>query len=262
MFRWIRQPGIAFYGITILGFFLQVGALAQTEPPGPGPGLFDQSLPEDFELLSLARVVDSARLRSPTLKNAELDLRSQELALRDAKLAILKALSFTGSYAYGTNARFSSSESTSNDVNNSLSVTESAIYSLGLSVRISLYDILNRKNLLNRSSLEIEKFRHNREVLLMALDELVVTAYHDCVLKKKLMDLYASDKVSANLNLQLARKQFQQGEITIAEVTGVVDSHSKSIINFESARVELQISLFKLSQLSGMRPGDLIISAN
>lgn len=248
--------------IVVLALFPGLPALTQTISNGSGQEQFDLSLSGDFELLSLPKVLDSARFRSPTLKNAELDLRSQELALKDAKLVILKAMSFNGSYAYGTNARFSSAESTSSDLNNSLSVTESANYSLGLGIRLSLYDILNRKNLLSRSNIEIEKFRHNIEVVKMALDELVVSAYHDCLLKKKLVDLYASDKESAGLNLQMANQQFRLGEITIAQVTDVVDSHSKSIINFESAKVKLQMSLFKLSQLSGISVNDLIIDEN
>lgn len=263
MFRPVKEGRIAFCSLLILGLFFTAMAPAQITLNDSNDFVqADQLLAGDFVLVPLAKVIDSAHFHSPSLKNAELDLQSQELALQDAKRVILKALSFNGSYAYGTNARFSSSESSSSELNNSLSVTESANYSLGLSIRVSLYDILNRKNVLNRTTLEIEKFKHNREVLLLAINELVVAAYHDCLLKKKLMDLYASDKVSASLNLQMARKQFQSGEITIAQVTDVVDSHSKSIINFESARVELRMSLFRLSQLSGMRVEDLIMNVN
>ena len=263
MYRQVRPWKNTFYLIILLSLLSCGVSQAQVLSIGEGgPGQLDQLLAGKFELLPLSTVADSARFHSPALKNAELDLRSQELALRDAKLAILKALSFNGNYNYGTNARFNSSESSSSDINNSLSITENANYSVGISIKLSLYDILSRKNTLNRSNLEIQKFKHDREILLQALDELVVTAYQDCLLKKKLMDLFASDRVSADLNLQMARKQFQSGEITVAQVTDMIDAHSKSIISFESAKADLQISLFKLSQLSGIRIEDLIIDVN
>ncbi len=257
------RKGIVFYGLVVLGFFCQWAAFAQTPSfRSRDPDQFDQLLLNDFELLPLAGVIDSAQLRSPALKNVALDLRSQQLALQDGKLAILKALSFNGNYAYGTNARFNSNDSGADNVSNSLSITESANYSVGIGIKLSLYDIINRKNVIKRSRLEITKHQNNREILLSALRELVVTYYHDCLLKKKLLDLYASDNVSASLNLQMARKQFQTGEITIAQVTDVVDTHSKSIVNFESAKADLQISLFKLSELAGIGLEDLIINVN
>ncbi len=230
----------------------------------PGTTLKTDRLQEQitrgFKLVPLAALMDSTLQNSPILKLNQLDLKSNNVILTDNKLAILKALTFNGTYAYGTNASFSSSESTRSDLSNSLSISESATYALGVGIKISLYDILNRKNTIRQVQIDRQRILENQSIIKMGVKEQLIIFYNDCLLKKKLLDLYISNQESAYLNLQLAQRQFQSAEISIADITTVIDSHAKILADIEAAKVDLQVSLFKLSQHSGVVINDLIIS--
>ncbi len=251
----------------IIGGLLIIGLCIAINAPGQiinaktlGPDGLEAQLTGGFGLLPLTQLMDSTLRNSPLLALTQLDLKSNNATLSDNRMAILKALTFNGAYAYGTNASFSSSESSRTDLNNTLNISESAIYSVGVGVKISLYDILNRKNLIKQVQLDRQKILKNQAMVKMGVQEQLIVFYNDCLLKKKLLDLFISNQESAFINLQLAQKQFQAAEITIADITTVIDSHAKIVADIEAAKVDLQVSLFKLSQLSGVAINDLIIS--
>ncbi len=213
-----------------------------------------------FDLLPVDVVVDSAMINSPIIKNADLNIKEQQLILKGSKFDILKSITLNGGYSYGTNTRFNSLESSSNDLSNSLVLSESATYNLGVGVRLSIYDLINRKSVIKINAIGLEKLQNDRIDFQQALKEAVVITYEDCLLKKKILGIYQSDLQSALLNLKMAKKQFENAEIGVDKITDVIDSHSKAAINLESGINELQLSLFKLHQLSGIGLNDLILT--
>ncbi|MDN5200206.1 TolC family protein [Fulvivirgaceae bacterium BMA10] len=221
-----------------------------------------ENIDEDFELLPVAQLIDSALQRSLLMKDYEADLKQRKITLAEERFNILKAISFTGSYSYGTNASFSSSETTTSDLNNSIRFSESAIYSLGARLNVSLADILNRKHKIKKVNLDITKAELAREQFENDLKEQIVALYHECLLNKKLLDLFASNQESASLNLQMARNQFVQGDLEVKEMTNAIDLHTKSFADFEAGKVKLEMSMYRLSELTGIAVDSLLKKNN
>ncbi|MEO1051204.1 MAG: TolC family protein [Bacteroidota bacterium] len=218
----------------------------------PSQGL-DEVENVPLELPPVQVLIDSALKYSRKVKISSNGLQAISRGLAIEKNSILKSVSFIAAYDYGTAGSFTVTETATNtDADNTLRTIQSARYTIGASLKVSLGDLLDRNHKLAIANLSIEEAKMALVETEIEVRNLVIGQYHELLLSKKLLDLYASSKESATVNLQVAEQQFLTNEINVTDLTRVTDAFAKTVADFETAKIRYQVAYLTLEGTVGV----------
>lgn len=235
---------------------LMLDGFSQTPPDHNTYELISENLDSSYsipKLPSLETVIDSAIIYSPLVKSFQTTVEIEKTDVKTKKREILKSISLFSNYMYGNNGLLTP---TQNIVNNSLAYNpniRTVNYQIGLQFKLDLFSVVDRQNKIKREQLEV-LFAENEYVKIeLQLKEQIIRQYRSLELNQKLLAIYAATKQSAYVNLQMAERQFLDGEINISDVTQVTDALTKATTEFEKAKSSYLIAFEMLELTVGVK---------
>ncbi len=231
---------------------------SQTPPDHKTYELISENLDSSYsipKLPSLETVIDSAIIYSPLVKSFQTTVEIEKTDVKTKKREILKSISLFSNYMYGNNGLLTPEQ---NLVNNTLTYgyrpnIRTTNYQIGVQLRLDLFSIVDRQNKIKREQLEV-LFAENEYVKIeLQLKEQIIRQYRSLELSQKLLAIYAATKQSACVNLQMAERQFLDGEINISDVTRVTDALTKATTEFEKAKSSYLIAFEMLELTVGVK---------
>ncbi|OFY09125.1 MAG: hypothetical protein A2X11_02525 [Bacteroidetes bacterium GWE2_42_24] len=198
----------------------------------------------------LETLIDSAIANSPYLKNRNNMVTKMQYEFKSAQRKILNSMSVSGSMNYGRN-----SFSTLSDI---VSVIESStqdnfVYNVGLSVRLSIFDIANRRNELNIARKEIEESINSLEEKVFEIKKEVTFQYNDLILKQKLLKIASDNMLTSQMRMVMIEQKFLNNEIALEELSRIMEWHSDAQIAYETAAIELMNAYILLELTCGLK---------
>lgn len=135
---------------------------------------------------------------------------------------------------------------------NSLSFQNINSIRLGLTVRLSFYDGLARKNLIKEA--QYRKIASEQHALFLRQDaKLKVTElYKNAELAYKLLSIKAEKKYALFIQKEMVEKEFQQGQIHISELSRITELASNAFAEFEQASVTYEKYYYQLEITLGI----------
>ena len=200
-------------------------------------------------------LIDSAIKFSPEARKTRSLQVMTELNTKINKNSIYEAISLRSSYSYGTNYSAVNNQAT---VANNFTTAQSSFYNVGIGIQLPLTLLLNRKNLekVQRSMVEKAVAEKDNTEFLIRRD--VINLYQDFKLAQKLLIISSKNKQSAEVNNVLAQKDFLNAQITVDQVSGVMEKYNKSIIDFETNIIKFQTDMLQLEAYTGTDLSTLI----
>ena len=118
---------------------------------------------------------------------------------------------------------------------NSLSFQNLNSMRFGLTVRLSLYDGVARKNLIKEA--QYREIASEQHALFLRQDAKlrVVDLYKNAELAYKLLSIKAEKKYALFIQKEMVEKEFQQGQIHISELSRITELASNAFAEFEQA---------------------------
>jgi len=198
----------------------------------------------------LETLIDSAIANSPYLKNRNNMVTKMQYEFKTAQRKILNFLSVSGSMNYGRN-----SFSTLSDIIPIIetSTQDNFVYSVGLSLRLSLFDVVNRKNELNIARKEIEESINSREEKIFEIKKEVTFQYNDLILKQKLLKVASDNMLTSQMRMVMIEQKFLNNEIALEELSRIMEWHSDAQIAYETAAIELMNAYILLELTCGLK---------
>lgn len=135
---------------------------------------------------------------------------------------------------------------------NSLSFQNINSLRLGLTVRLSLYDGFARKNLIQQAQFRKIASEQHALYLRQEVKYRITESYKDAQLAFKLLSIKADKKYALFIQKEMAEKEFQQGQIHIAELSRVIELASNAYAEFEQASNTYEKLYFQLEILLGV----------
>jgi len=126
-------------------------------------------------------------------------------------------------------------------------------YKGGLSINLSLYEILNRNNHVKVFEQNLIIAQGEKDELRQKLKEGVISQYNRLLLLHELVQIRNEAKETALMNQLAAEKEFLAGELLISELASVNQITAKARVEFESTRMELQNQIMQLEELAGVK---------
>ncbi|GAB3939568.1 hypothetical protein GCM10028805_00180 [Spirosoma harenae] len=124
-------------------------------------------------------------------------------------------------------------------------------YRANLNVRLSLYNILGRKNLVKMAEAEYEAAKHRVGYATQDVESIVITKYYAAQAAWAMLHIKEELKQVNRLSRQMAETDFSKGNISITELARIVQISTFADSEYETAKQAFYENLRILEVLTG-----------
>ena len=176
-----------------------------------------------------------------------------------AKKAIFNTVSLLSNYNYGNNVSALNYQSLTSGGYN-FTTGQTAFYNVGVGLQLPLGQLISRKNYISAGKALVNAAIAEREKSALNIKQEVIKLYQDLKLIHKLMDISAKNKQALQVNNSMAEKDFLNAQITVDQVSKVLESYTQAIITFETYVNKFQTNYLLLEAFTGTNLSKLIMS--
>ena len=220
--------------IAILCFCSQVNAQKET---------LSSEENNSFKLPPIFELIDSAIRHNAMVRARELDINSQ-------KNNWTRNLGLQIDSRYGTFDNFSSNISGPSTTISS-STTSQLNYGAGFYVKFPLFDMLDRKNQIKKTKIQLEQAKSFSDAQKDEVKQLVIRLYQDLLLKQRILVIKSEGLGNAKVNMDMIEKEFRNGTITVSEYVRISEIVERAKTDYESAKTDFITGKMILEDLVG-----------
>lgn len=206
----------------------------------------------------LPMLIDSAIKYSPEVQRIGSNQDYAAANLRISKNIIYSAVSMVSSYNYGTNISAVNNQSGTVGGNN-FTTAQNSFYNVGVGLQLPITHLMNRKSIIKAGQSQVNMAIAEKDKAALFIKQEVIRLYQDFKLSQKLVVISSKNKQSAQINNTMAEKDFLNGQITVDQVSRVLDIYNKSIIEFETNVNRFQLMYMQLEAYTGTNLSTLIM---
>ena len=245
--------------LSLLLFFPMLFAQGQQAPePGDKETEWQEHFFTDTKALPL--LIAAALQYSADLEKLD---HSKNMAVEELKIKRRSLLSGVGlgtGYTYGTRIGLGGGDQQQQNQLNAFVLPAQAQYNIGVMVSLPLDQFLSRRNELNKQQLVIKQTEADRKIMERQIRQLVIGQYQEIALARAQLKLHQEAFQTANIHFKLAEKQFEKGEIQLAEMAKISESYSAAAIAHGTAQVIYATAFLMMEELIGRKIQDLMTS--
>lgn len=219
---------------------------------------------ENDSIVSIS-AIESYRLLIPNLEilidsalanNGMLGYRKNEIEVKKANLKS-KRRNWTRNFGVQADTRYGTFDNFSNNVNGPntvtlASTTQQTNYGIGIYLKIPVFDILNRNSDIKQAKSELSQAKNLVKFQEDEIRETVIRYYEDLILRQNILEIQAINLSDANVNMEMAKKEFTNGQIAIYEYIRISDITSGVAKEFQKAKSDLIVAKKLLENLTGL----------
>ena len=237
-----------YWGILLIFFFAQLVS-AQSITAFIEKGLEENDISK--KLPPLDTLIQMAKDFSPFIKVTVSEQQYRDGVVSAEQRAWLEYINLEAGYNYGIFDNLSNQQIAGDPQSQTLFSTEQSRYNVGVSIRLPLSAIINRRARILSAKGEAEKARFETRVAEVELEQKVQYLYNT-VLKNHRM-YYVSNSIVDSYRVQSLRaeKDFSTGIINVTEYTRLQQMLNQATMNFELHRSEFIASVMALENIIG-----------
>ena len=220
-------------------------------------GAFAKAFATD-ELLPI--LIDAAIKNSGEIRKYDKNIQFAEANYKINKNAIYSGLALISSYSYGTNYAAVADATVSNSFNR-LTTTQTGFYNIGAGLQLPLTSIINRKHIIKAGRMQVEMLMGEKDNSTLMVKQEVIRMYQELKLSQKLLAISTSSKQALQINYDLAEKEFLQGQLTVEQISRVLEINNKAKMEYENSLNLFQTNILQLETFTGINLVSLLKKA-
>ena len=134
-----------------------------------------------------------------------------------------------------------------------LSTSLRTVFAVSVYFRMPAIDIINRNNEINKNKWYIEQSLAQRKQEELEIRQDVILQYNRLIQSQKLLRIVNEFQQYTLLQMQMAEREYLNGDITIAELTRLKDIQMIRAVEFQDRIYELYMAYDLLQELIGVR---------
>lgn len=211
---------------------------------------------DSFLIPPLNELIDSALIHSPLLKQFDSEVRLSELSKETTKYSWTENIYSSADVKYGStdNVVFSNVD---NIFGNQINAVVTTRYSLGLGIRLSLFDVTQRKRQMAIAEEQYNYALARRDEVVRQIRQEVTLAFNALILSQRILTIKSETQQAKLLHFNMAEKQFLEGEITVADYSKIIEMIARSSQEYEEAKMEFKNNYFLLEEAVGVKLEDI-----
>jgi len=206
---------------------------------------------------SLDVLIDSALINSHRLKYWDKEIKITKYELKSAKRDWSRNISVQGSATEGTWTSLVFVQDQYGNEIGTLGTTDQGRYSIGLNLRLPLLEIWDRGNKikLNKMRIEstIEKMLEDRQTIRAN----IINLYNEVIIQQNMLKLDIDNIEFAELTALMADKEFQNGKISLADLSRIQDNLARARYRFVDSQTSFINAYVMLQELTGIKFNEL-----
>ena len=192
-------------------------------------------------------------------RSAMMNFRNQRIGVKESDLKSFrrewtKNFGLVADTRYGTFDNFLTN-STEINSSSSSSYSKQLNYTVGLFLKIPVFDIVNRKNKMKLAKLEVEEAKSMAEFQKEEIRKAVIIMYQDLILKQKLLQIRSRRLGDGKVNMQMIEKEFRNGVVPLSEYVRIVGMTENMEADYETAMSEFITAKQLLEDMAGFTFG-------
>ncbi len=202
-------------------------------------------------------LIDSALINSHRLKYWDKEIKITEYELKSIKNDWSKGVSVQGAITEGAWTSLVYVQDQFGNEVGTLGTTNQGRYSIGLNLRLSLQDMLDRGNKikLNKMRIEsnIEKMLEDRQ----AIRANVINLYNEVIIQQNMLKLDIDNIEFYELTAEMADREFQNGKISLGELSQIKDGLTRAKYRTVDSRTGFINAYIMLQEVTGIKFNEL-----
>ena len=209
---------------------------------------------KDFKLLipRLEVLIESAMKKNGLLLSSKDQIEVQKEELNATKRNWTKHIGFRAESWYGT-FNYMLNYSSGNNLFVIPKSADRANYNLGVYIDIPFYEIFNRKSKIRQARAKVSQVENMFKAQKDEINAMVISYYEDLKLKESQFQIQSVNLSYAKVNMEMAKKEFTNGNIEIYEYIRISDITSGVKIQFEQAKSDLMLAKKLLENYTGIQ---------
>lgn len=231
--------------IFILSLLLNLSILSYSQTA-------NSSIPDSILFVpTLAEAIDMAMEYSPLLKSADIETVIKEFQLKSTRKEWLDNMGIESFYKYGSIDNVNIQNVGSLDQVSTAKTTDSR-YSLGVYIKMSFFSFLTQRNRNKIALQEIEQSRMQKQFVKQEIRKAVIKQYSEYLFNKDLIAIKNKAFQSNQVQLKKANNDYENGNLTVYEITKVMEALTKSETEYLMAKSDFKVSYLLLLELIGI----------
>lgn len=188
-------------------------------------------------------------------RSAMVNFRNQHIGVKESELTSerrdwTRNLGIQADTRYGTFDNYSTISGDNASVNLA-SNTQQLNYSVGLYLKIPVFDVINRKNKIRLAKLEVDEAKSMAEFQKEEVRQTTIRLYQDLLLKRKLLQIRSRRLGNGRVNMQMVEKEFRNGVVPLYEYVRITGMTTNMEADYETAMSEFIITKQLLEDMAG-----------
>lgn len=203
-----------------------------------------------FRLPPLALLTEAALENAPNLKYQQSIIRRNDANIKAQKKRWADKIFMDAGYSLTNNFSVTNVNASTGGFE-SVSLKNGDNYRLGVTFRLTLFDLIGRKHVRQGAVFEKKAAEHQLKDMQRVIRWKVTELYKNLQLAQTLLRIKSEKKETLSLQRQMAEKEFMQGQIKIAELSRLTELTSNAFQDFEKGKTEFEKAYLKLEQFIG-----------
>lgn len=205
---------------------------------------------DNITLPPVRTVIDSVLKRSAIIK-----FRNQSIGIKESTLAT-ERIYWTRNFGVQTDAGYGNLNNFSTNANatgstSALTTATQFNYSVGIYLKIPVFDFINRKNQVGLARLEVDAAKSMAQFQEDEVRQTVIKMYQDLILKQKILKIKSKSLGDNKVNMEMVEKEFRNGIVPVAEFVRITSIASTVEADYESAASEFIVAKKLLEDMAG-----------
>jgi outer membrane protein TolC len=207
------------------------------------------------QLVPLDSLITIAAMNSPTMKAQDALIAAGADQIKFARREWQNGVFGTFTQSLGNQNSFFNTNQEPEAIQ---SATVQTGFRLALNVNVPLFLLFGRTSRINVYKHELEVRRLTLEKLKLDVSRQVVYEYNNMITAHKMMMIASASRGTSRLLLDMADKQFSQGDISIADFSSISAITTKAETDYEISKKDFYTNYQQLEKLLGKRLDTLV----
>jgi len=201
----------------------------------------------------LEDLIDSAIVHSPYLKYVDADIYINKYQEKSAKREWMSNLYLDANIATDYYDGLTNNTTSLGDINSVLTNQDNSRYLIGVSIRMPMDDLWDRRNRVKAARKLVERTISERDFRIQEIRKSIIEQYNKLIINQRILKIANDNQIFMSLQMAMAEKEFLNGQLTLYELARLNEMNRKAVTDFEYARIDFYNAYMILQELVGIK---------
>ncbi|MBN1198833.1 MAG: TolC family protein [Bacteroidales bacterium] len=198
-------------------------------------------------------LIDSAIVHSPSVAFVDAEIYIRKYGIRSARRDVMQNFYLDAGMGLDYLNGYTNSQANVGNPTEVLTWQDNSAYALGISIRMPLDDLMDRRNRIKSATKYMEQAFSEREIQIKIIRRQIIEQYNRLIINQKILKIANDNQIFMSLQMALAEREFLNGQLSLYELARLNEMNRKAVTDFEQSRNEFYNAYMILQEIVGIK---------